>query len=97
MNYKKPEMLKKGDKVAIIAPSSGLCKLFPYIYKNGVKTLKDLGLKVVEYPTTKKSVDFIYKNPRFRANDINNAFKNKEIKAIFSVIVEMTLIDYYLI
>jgi len=86
MNYKKPNKLKKGDKVCIIAASSGLCLMFPQIYKNGINFLKDLGLEVIEYPTTKKSFDFNYNNPKFRANDINNAFKNKDIKAIFSVI-----------
>lgn len=86
MKFKKPKVLKKGDKVAVLAPSSGLCKIFPDIYKNGLKFLRDLGLKVVEYPTTKKSFEFISNNPKFRANDINNAFKNKKIKAIFTVI-----------
>jgi muramoyltetrapeptide carboxypeptidase LdcA involved in peptidoglycan recycling len=86
MKYKKFEMSKVGDTVAVIAPSSGLCKVFPHIYKNGIKVLLDLGLKVVEYPTTKKSFDFISNNPKFRANDVNNAFKDKNIKAIFTVI-----------
>lgn len=86
MKFKKPEMLRKGDKVAIVAPSSGLCTIFPHIYKNGLKTLKDLGLELVQYPTTKKSFNFNYNNPKFRANDINNAFKNKNIKGIFTVI-----------
>jgi muramoyltetrapeptide carboxypeptidase LdcA involved in peptidoglycan recycling len=86
MKYKKPHKLNIGDKVAVIAPSSGLSKVFPHVYKNGIETLKNLGLKVVEYPTTKKSFDFIYSNPKFRADDINNAFKDKSIKAIFTVI-----------
>lgn len=86
MAFKKPHKLKKGDKVAIVAPSSGICKICPEIYKNGLKTLKDLGLKVIEFPTTKKPFDFNYNNPKFRANDINNAFKDKSIKAIFTAI-----------
>jgi len=86
MKFKKPIKLNKRDKVAVIAPSSGLCKIFPHIYKNGIKTVTNLGLKVIEYPTTKKSFNFNYNNPKFRANDINNAFKDKSIKAIFTVI-----------
>ncbi|PCJ20757.1 MAG: LD-carboxypeptidase [Candidatus Cloacimonadota bacterium] len=82
----KPKKLKVGDTVAVISPSWGGPSIFPHIYENGVKYLQQLGLKVKEYPSTKKDDDFLFKNPKFRAKDINNAFEDKGIKAIFASI-----------
>lgn len=82
----KPKKLQKGDIVAIVSPSWGGPSIFPYIYESGIKTLKNLGLKIKEYPTAKKDADFIYNHPKFRAKDINNAFADPEVKAIFTSI-----------
>jgi len=79
----KTKKLQKGDMVAIISPSWGGPSFFPHIYNSGIKVLKKLGLKIKEYPSVKKDEDFLYKNPKFRAEDINNAFNDKKVKAIF--------------
>lgn len=83
----KPESLKKGDKIATISLSSGLAgdKEFRYRYEIGKKSLETLfGLKVVEMPNSLKGSKYLSNNPKARAEDMMNAFKNKEIKAIFS-------------
>lgn len=83
----KPESLKKGDKVATISLSSGLAgdKEFRYRYEIGKKRLENLfGLKVVEMSNSLKGSKYLSNNPEARAEDMMNAFKNKEIKAIFS-------------
>ena len=83
----KPESLKKGDKIATISLSSGLAgdKEFRYRYEIGKKRLENLfGLKVVEMPNSLKGSKYLSNNPKARAEDMMNAFKNKEIKAIFS-------------
>jgi len=83
----KPESLKKGDKIATISLSSGLAgdKEFRYRYEIGKKRLENLfGLKVVEMPNSLKGSKYLSNNPKARAVDMMNAFKNKEIKAIFS-------------
>lgn len=86
MDLKKPARLKKGDKVAIVSPSWGGPSSFPHIYENGIKVLKEWGLEIVEYPTTKMDAGFLRENPQVRAKDINDAFAHPEIKAIFASI-----------
>src|SRR3989339_491181 len=86
MIYKKPAKLKSGDKVAIVSPSWGGPSVFPHVYENGIKFLKEWGLEIVEYPTARMDAGFLRENPQVRAKDINDAFTNPEIKAIFASI-----------
>ncbi|MBU0636844.1 LD-carboxypeptidase [Patescibacteria group bacterium] len=86
MNYKKPEKLKQGDVVAIVSPSWGGPSAFPRIYENGLKILREWGLKIKEFPTARMDAGFLKANPKIRAKDINNAFADPEIKAIFTSI-----------
>lgn len=82
----KPNKLKKGDTIAIISPSWGGPSVFPHIYESGVDALKSLGLDIKEYPSARKDASFLYNNPKFRADDINNAFADSEVKAIITSI-----------
>lgn len=86
MNYTKPQKLKPGDVVAIVSPSWGGPRLFPHIYENGLKVLRRWGLEIKEMPSVRMDADYLWANPEFRANDINNAFADKKIKAIFTSI-----------
>ena len=82
----KSKKLQKGDTIAIISPSWGGPSVFPHIYESGIKALKNLGLKIKEYPSARKDADYTYNNPEFRAKDINDAFADSEVKAIFTSI-----------
>lgn len=86
MNYKKPEKLKHDDTVAIVSPSWGAPSVFPHIYENGIKVLQDWGLKIKEFPTAKMDAGFLRANPQIRAKDVNDAFADPEVKAIFASI-----------
>lgn len=86
MNFKKPKKLSAWDTVAIISPSKWLPSIFPQIYESWLETLKTLELQIKEYPSARKDIDFLYKNPEFRAKDINDAFANPDIKAIITSI-----------
>lgn len=79
----KPKKLQKGDTIAVISPSWGGPSVFPHIYEFGIKTLESLGLAIKEYPSARKDADYLYENPEFRAKDINNAFADDKVKAIF--------------
>ena len=87
MEFIKPKKLMKGDTIAVLSPSKGLPSKFPHIFNNGLKILKEnFGLKVKEFPTAKMDLDKLYENPKLRAKDINDAFADKEVKAIIASI-----------
>jgi len=87
MQFKIPPRLQKGDRVAIISPSAGLPSVFPWVYELGLQRLRDLfHLEPVEFPTARKSPDYLAKNPQARADDINAAFADPSIKAIIATI-----------
>ncbi len=79
----KSKKLHEGDTIAVVSPSWGGPSVFPHIYESGIKVLENLKFKIKEYPSARKDADYLYKNPEFRAKDINDAFSDKEIKAIF--------------
>lgn len=85
MTFKVPQKLSLGDKVAIVSPSSGVAHLFPWVYKVGLRRLRDeFGLMPVEFPTALQSPEFLAQNPQARAQDINDAFADPSIKAILA-------------
>ena len=79
MEYIKPARLVFGDTVAIVSPSWGGPSRFPHIYENGLKTLREFGLQIKEYPSARASGEFLASHPEFRAKDINDAFADVEI------------------
>ena len=81
--------LKKGDTVAIVSLSSGMGgeKEFYHRYELGKKRLEDIfGLNVITMPNALKGCDYLYKHPEARAQDLMEAFSNKKIKGIFTMI-----------
>lgn len=86
MNCKKPKKLEQGDTVAIVSPSWGGPSLFPHIYENGLKILHSWSLKIKEFPTARMDAVSLKANPQVRAKDINDAFADPEVKAIFASI-----------
>jgi muramoyltetrapeptide carboxypeptidase LdcA involved in peptidoglycan recycling len=87
MNFLKPPGLKAGDTVAAISLSSGLAGIYPQVYETAKRNLEQFfGLKVVTTPHALKDPDWIYNNPKARAEDLHWALENPEVKGIFSMI-----------
>jgi muramoyltetrapeptide carboxypeptidase LdcA involved in peptidoglycan recycling len=87
MKTVKPKKLSKGDTVGVVSLSWGGPSVYPKVYKKGIEYIQDvLGLKVKEYPTALADADYLYHHPEVRATDLNNAFADNEVKAIFSTI-----------
>ena len=83
----KPVKLKKGNKIAIVSLSWGGAgdKDIKYRYEIGKKRLEELfGLEVVEMRNSLKGSKYLDEHPEARAEDMMDAFKDNEIKAIFS-------------
>lgn len=84
-----PEKLKKGDTVAIVSLSSGMGgdEIFRHRYELGKERLeKVFGLNVITMPNALKGSKYLYEHPEERAKDLMDAFKDKNVKAIISMI-----------
>ena len=85
----KPEKLRRGDKIATVSLSwggAGDAEIL-WRYNQGKERLEnEFGLVVVEMENTLKGTEFVYKHPEKRAEDLMNAFRDPEIKGIFSCI-----------
>lgn len=79
--------LKKGDLIALVAPSGTLNKTQKNNVRAGVKKLLDDGFKIMNIECINNIDEFGVSagNPKKRAEDINNMFSNKDVKAIYSV------------
>lgn len=82
-----PNKLKKGDEVRIIAPSRSAVILGEDCKKIATERLENLGLKV----TFGKHIyeadeDYLTASIENRVEDLNDAFKDKNVKAILTVI-----------
>lgn len=85
----KPDMLKKGDKIAIVSLSWGGLGDKELIHKYYIakKRLEDeFGLEVIAMPNALKGSEFVYNHPEARAKDLMDAFEDKTIKGIFCAI-----------
>ena len=82
-----PQKLKAGDEVRIITPSNGMNILGKDTIEIATQRLQDLGLKVTfgkyVYETTG---DYAMASVEHRVEDIESAFKDKNVKAILTAI-----------
>ncbi|NQZ65855.1 MAG: LD-carboxypeptidase [Mycoplasmatales bacterium] len=82
----KNKLLKKGDLVSLQSPSSGIAgdKRFFHRFLIGKKRIEKMGLKTVVSDHALKGIEFISNNPQKRADDLNNAFLDSNIKLIIA-------------
>lgn len=80
--------LKKGDKVAIVSLSSGILgeKFAEHELKLGIKRLKEFGLIPVVMNNSLKGIDYLKAHPEARAEDLKQAFMDKDVKMIITAI-----------
>jgi muramoyltetrapeptide carboxypeptidase len=78
----KPPRLEDGDTIGVIAPSYPVLP-FKEKYDQGIRNLKKFGFKVKEGRTVKLQYKgYMAGTDHERADDINNMFSDKEVKAI---------------
>ncbi|MGH2397870.1 MAG: LD-carboxypeptidase, partial [bacterium] len=83
----KPQHLKPGDTVAVVSPSWGGPGAIPRRYAMGKRELEGrFGFHVVEMPHALKDPEWVSTHPRERAEDLNLAFTDSRIKAVFASI-----------
>lgn len=89
MKLNKPDMLKRGDKIAAVSLSWGGAgdPDLLWRYELGKKRIEEvLGLEVVEMPNTLKGSEYLYNHPEKRAQDFMDAFLDTSVKGIFTCI-----------
>ena len=83
-----PEKLKKGDEIRIIAPSRSMSILKEDVINLARQRLEEIGLKVTFGKNVMKYQDEYFKCATIteRIEDLHEAFKDKNVKAIMTVI-----------
>lgn len=83
-----PSKLKTGDEVRIVAPSRGIKIISKEVREIAIKRFNDLGLRVTfAKNTVDENWDMLGSSSvEKRVEDIMEAFKDKNVKAIFTII-----------
>lgn len=85
--FQKPMRLRPGDTVAVLSSSWGGPSVYPNVFDLGLANMCDLlGVRIKEYPTTRMATAGLHESPRRRAEDLNAAFADPQVKAIVSAI-----------
>jgi muramoyltetrapeptide carboxypeptidase LdcA involved in peptidoglycan recycling len=82
----KPKKLNIGDIIATVSLSGGRAGDSDMLerYNTGKRRLEQIfGLNVIEMPNSMKGSQYLYKNPKARADDFIEALQNPNIKGIF--------------
>jgi len=78
-----PRKAAVGDKVAVLSPSFAAPGFAPEVHEQAVRRLTEVtGLVPVEYPTTRR----LGASARDRADDLNAAFADPEIRAVLATV-----------
>lgn len=85
----KPQHLKPGDTVAIVSLSRGMLGAPHFLHKLDIaqqRLERHYGLHVVTMPNALRGSQYLYEHPEARAQDLMDAFRAPEIKAVFNAI-----------
>ncbi len=87
MEFVTPPAMEPGDRVAVVAPSSGGARNAPHVLELGLDRLRTVfDLDPVVYPTARQSDAFLADHPGARAADVHAAFRDPEIRGVFATI-----------
>lgn len=81
----KPNKIKKGDIIGGIAPSSPIEDKDIEQINKSIKLLEDYGFKVIFAKNAYENTLGYSATPKQRAEDINEMFANRDVKAIFCI------------
>lgn len=83
----KPRRLRSGDQVAAVSLSWGGPGAFPHRYASGKRQCEEeFGLRIVETRHALRDPDWLQRNPKARADDLMDAFRDPSIAGIISTI-----------
>ena len=87
MGFLTPPPMEPGDRVAVVAPSSGGARDAPHLLALGLDRLREVfDLEPVVFPTARQGDEFLEASPRARAADLHAAFCDPSITGVFATI-----------
>ncbi|SEW03593.1 S66 family peptidase [Halobacterium jilantaiense] len=82
-----PPAMTPGDRVAVLAPSSGGARDAPHLLELALDRLRNVfDLDPVVYPTARQSNEFLSSHPEARAANLHAAFRDPEISGVFATV-----------
>lgn len=81
-----PQKLNYGDEIRIIAPSSSLTRVRSDIFESALAFLQEQGFNVTFSKNCRETNMFLSSSVRSRADDIHEAFADKNVKAVMACI-----------
>ena len=81
-----PKKLNKGDEIRVIAPSRSLALISDEVKKAAIDRLEDQGYKVTFSKNCSEKDMFMSSSIKSRVEDIHDAFGDKDVKAILTVV-----------
>jgi len=85
-----PERLTKGDELRVIAPSRSLSLVSDDNINLAVKALESEGFKISFSRNCREKDMFISSSIKSRVDDLHEAFKDKNVKAILLLLEDLT-------
>lgn len=83
----RPPPLDPGDRLAIVAPSSGGAASAPHIFELALERLEStFDVEPVVHPTARQSDEYLRAHPEARAAAIHESFKDPDIDAVMATI-----------
>lgn len=79
-----PEKLKTNDTIEIISPSNGVKSKKIEKFEKALEKLNSSGFKVVEDRYVRNSENGVSSSAHNRSVELNNAIKDKEVKALIA-------------
>lgn len=77
-----PESLKKGDKIGVTAPSSGVTGVFSKKLDNAIKQINELGYEVVVSNSVRNQNKLVSASAKVRAEEFTELYLDNSVKAI---------------
>lgn len=81
-----PKKLQRSDEIRVVAPSCSMSMISPGNRKIANERLSDLGLKITYSKHVEETDEFRSSSIKSRVSDLHEAFLDKKVKAIFTVI-----------
>ncbi len=82
----KPIILKTGDTIGLVSPSSGMARQVPHRVERAQAMFRQMGFHVKVGPNALKTSGYTAGTPEERAADLNQFFADPEVSAIVSFI-----------